>query len=111
MHSYSAASLQEDVPLVHVPHEGVGSVALQRRWLRCLPVLGVCLPPAGPNARGEPPLEAEATKERRLYAVGSSAMLGAGLRRTLGLPYAPQPWSLYHAQRLESGSSPTPNCG
>jgi hypothetical protein len=32
-----------------------------------------------PNARGEPPLEAKARHERRLEAVGSSALLGAPL--------------------------------
>src|SRR5262249_60667125 len=49
-----------------------------RRWLRCFPVLGVCLLPAGPNARLHLLPEAGATQERRLEAVRCKPLLGAG---------------------------------
>ena len=42
-----------------------------------------------PNARGEPPLEAEARHERRLLAVACRPMLDAGARRGIRLTHGP----------------------
>ena len=49
----------------------------QRRWLRCFPVLGVCLLPVGPNAAAH--LLPEAGAQRTLEAVRCSALFGCVL--------------------------------
>jgi hypothetical protein len=57
-------------------------------WEDCTPYLTDFLGEATvllePNARFQPPLEAGATQERTLYAVGSKPLLGGGSLR--------QPW-------------------
>jgi hypothetical protein len=57
----------------------------QRKWLRCLPVLGDCLPPAGPNARGEPRRQPE-----RGTSGGCGRRLQCVVRGRLGTTHRPQ---------------------
>ena len=71
--------------MVHVPHEDAGSMTRQRRWLRYLPALGVCLLPAGPNAGHQARLEAGARHERTLEGVACMPWLDALRRRHSGV--------------------------
>jgi hypothetical protein len=86
MHACFTASLQEDVPLVHLPHEGACSVVLQQRWLRCLSVLGICLLPPGPNASTQLLPEAGAQRTQEAVACTLHALTGSPHSRNKAAP-------------------------